>query len=565
MFKTKIVSSLEKAFLDEKIDKFESLERISALRGEKISIQLLYTYELDEEQIELALCTPTLSGPLAKYATLRNVVHVPVVKPVRGAYDEETDGGYLRTTPGLYPDLLVPLTNRGRFRIMRGALDSLWIDIEIPEDFEAVGESVLTIKTEAEIQYLPIANRVIGEDSITIDVIDAALPEQELRFTQWFYCDCLSSYYRVPVWSEEHWKIVENFVIAAKRNGINTLFTPLFTPPVDTYEGGERLTNQLVLITKKDGRYYFNWKLLDRWIAMADRVGMKYLEMSHIATQGGAKHAPKIMATVDGEYKRIFGWETDSTSEEYTSFLKTFYKALVRHLKKLGVDKRCVYHLADEPHKEHIPTYKVIKNAVSRILKDYISMDALSDFDFWKMGLVKSPIPCCDHIQPFLDAGVPGLWTYYCCGQNKLVSNRYHAMPSARNRSIGMQMYKYDLVGFAHWGFNYYNNELSYDPVNPFLDSNGEKWIPAGDAYTVYPAPDGTAYDSIRGAVFFEALQDIRAMRLCESLYSREAVVAEIEKTLGFTLRFDTCVYTAREMEAVREAINEMIKAKSTK
>ena len=85
MFKTKIVSSLEKAFLDESIDKFESLERISALRGERISFQLLYTYELDEERIELALCTPIISGPLAKYATVRNVTSVPVVKPVRGA------------------------------------------------------------------------------------------------------------------------------------------------------------------------------------------------------------------------------------------------------------------------------------------------------------------------------------------------------------------------------------------------------------------------------------------------------------------------------------------------
>ena len=54
----------------------------------------------------------------------------------------------------------------------------------------------------------------------------------------------------------------------------------------------------------------------------------------------------------------------------------------------------------------------------------------------------------------------------------------------------------------------------------------------------------------------------MRAMRLAESLYSHEEVVAEIERVLGFTLRFDTCVYTAKKMEAVREAVNAMIKAK---
>ena len=562
MFKTKIVSSLEKAFLDESIDKFESLERISALRGERISFQLLYTYELDEEKIELALCTPIISGPLAKYATVRNVTSVPVVKPVRGAYDEEFDGGYLRTTPGLYPDLLVPLTNLGRFRIMRGALDSLWIDIDIPKDFELTGEMLLTVRTEATPQYLDMGARVIGEDSITIDVIDAVLPEQTLRFTQWFHCDSLAHYYRVPVWSEEHWRIVESFARAAVRNGINTLLTPVLTPALDTYIGGERLTTQLVGIKKTGNRYFFSWKLLDRWIDMCERVGIKYFEISHIATQGGAKHAPKVMATVDGEYKRIFGWETDSCGNEYLTFLRSMMKSLVNHMKKRGIDDRCVFHVADEPHKEHLPTYKKIKSAVAGILKGYTIMDALSDFQFWQDGVVKTPIPCCDHIQPFIDAGVPGLWTYYCCGQNYKVSNRYHSMPSARNRSIGMQMYKYKLVGFAHWGFNYYNNEESYDPINPYLDSCGEKWIPAGDAFTVYPAPDGTAYDSIRGMVFYEALEDMRAMQLCERYYSHEEVVKAIEEILGFELRFDTCVYTAKEMHAVRERINAMIKEK---
>ena len=43
MIKTKIVSSLEKAFFDEDIDKFEALEELSALKGERVSIQLLYS------------------------------------------------------------------------------------------------------------------------------------------------------------------------------------------------------------------------------------------------------------------------------------------------------------------------------------------------------------------------------------------------------------------------------------------------------------------------------------------------------------------------------------------
>ena len=41
MFKTKFVSSQEKAFIDDKIDSFKQLTQISALGGEVLNIQLL--------------------------------------------------------------------------------------------------------------------------------------------------------------------------------------------------------------------------------------------------------------------------------------------------------------------------------------------------------------------------------------------------------------------------------------------------------------------------------------------------------------------------------------------
>ena len=48
MLKTKIVSSQQKAFIDDKIDQSPALKSITALRGEKLSIQLLYVDEGEE-------------------------------------------------------------------------------------------------------------------------------------------------------------------------------------------------------------------------------------------------------------------------------------------------------------------------------------------------------------------------------------------------------------------------------------------------------------------------------------------------------------------------------------
>ena len=53
MLKTKIVSSQQKAFIDDKIDAFPTLDKISVLRGERLSVQLLY---VDEAVYSLVRC-----------------------------------------------------------------------------------------------------------------------------------------------------------------------------------------------------------------------------------------------------------------------------------------------------------------------------------------------------------------------------------------------------------------------------------------------------------------------------------------------------------------------------
>ena len=556
MLKTKIISSLSRVFIDSSIDEFTALERISALKGEKLSFQLVHVRELEPGEgiyHYRELFTPKFSGELAKYVTVREVKNVGVDLPIIVG---DSDEYYERTTPGLYPDVL-SATHYGGMTIAKTAFPtSLWIDIDIPADATCVGE------TELKIEMVNEAGEVKTVDTLTVDLVNAPLPEQELILTQWFHCDSLAHYYDVEVWSEKHWQIVENFARAAHRNGINLLLTPTFTPPLDTKVGGERLTNQLVGVTVENGEYSFNFDLVDRWVDMCDRIGIKYLEIAHLFTQWGAKHAPKVMATVDGEYKKIFGWETDATSPEYVGFLRTFIPAFLEHMKKSGNDKRCFFHISDEPQMDHIESYRAAKSSVEDLLKGYVIMDALSDYDFWQLGIVDLPIPCNDHIKPFIENKVPNLWTYYCCGQRVNVSNRLIAMPSWRNRSIGMQMYKYDIVGFLQWGFNFYNNQFSVDQIEPYTDLSGEHWVPAGDTFSVYPGLRGQAIDSLRIVVFFHALQDMRAMKLCEKLYSKEEVVAEIEKIMGEELRFDVCAKSEATMLAVRERINEMIKAK---
>ncbi|MBQ9773701.1 MAG: DUF4091 domain-containing protein [Clostridia bacterium] len=549
MILTRIVSSVEKCFLDEQITDFAELKAVSMLANERLSVQLLHTADAETANFKTR-CILTFGGALAPYARARSVEQVPVLTPT---YPDTGDDNYLRRAPGLYPDVLQPLQYGGSLLAAKGLLQSVWIEID-PRGALPDGTYPLTYTLTSE------AGEELASGGVEIEVIGARLPDGDMIFTQWFHCDCLANYYGCEVWSEKHWEIVENFARTASANGINMLLTPIHTPPLDTAIGGERTTNQLVDVTLTNGEYSFGFEKLDRWIDMCDRVGIKYFEIAHFFTQWGAKHAPKIMACVDGEYKRIFGWETDATGEDYVRYLNAFIPAFLSHMKARGDDKRCYFHVSDEPNAEQLPAYRAAKAVVAELLDGYVIMDALSNFEFWSQGVVETPVPASNHIEPFIEAQVPGLWTYYCCSQHKDVSNRFIAMPLWRTRCIGMQFYKYDIVGFLHWGYNHYNNWLSVDPTNPYLNTDGSFWVPAGDAFSVYPAQDGTALESIRLLSFYEGLQDARAMRLAAEYCGKDAVIAAMEKIFGEEIRFDRCVRDGATMLAIRACVNDMIK-----
>ena len=564
MLKTKIVSSQIKAFIDDSIDSFAEYKKASALLGERFSFQFLY---IDEGESNLPLrpvCTLKIEGDLAPYITVRDVRSVPVERPVtKGRFDDQ----YLRTTPGIYPDILTPLRYDGHFILSQDKLRSLWIEADIPNDFKGSGKLKLSMYFySASIgdtgQAAVDTETAIATHDFEIDIINAELPEQKTMFTQWFYADCLASFYNVKPWSDKHFEIIENFLKVYAKRGRNMVYTPVLTPALNISPPFFRNPCQLVDVYVNNGKYSFGFSNLDKWIDILDRVGIKYLEVSHFFHQKPYEYCAKVYATVDGEYKLLFGWDTLALDKEYISFLRQMIKAMVEHLKARGDDKRCYYHLADEPTPESLDHYLKEKEAIKDLLKDYPVMDALSEIEFYESGAVEIPVPVTSLIEPFLEKGVENLWAYYACNEVIGYSNCYLAMPSWRTRSLGMQLYKFGLKGFLHWGFNYYNNRGSGDAINPYLDLSGEDWVCAGDTFMVYPDCDGNALESIRVMALDEAFQDIRAMELCEKYYSHKEVVAAIEEELGAEITFKRCALSEDEMLRIRGRVNKMIKEK---
>lgn len=540
-----LCDSLEKVFADERPRAMNQDIPISVFRGETTSWQIAFlppTVEdvLEHEKLEDLRFTVTAGAGLV---TLKRVELVPCSMV---AYDN-ADAGYLRTAPGMYPDLLRPLTGE-LVRPVVAQWGAVWADVVTGD----AGEHVVTIEVAS-----TATGNVLFSVSLVVTVHEEELPPLSIVNTHWFHCDGLSTYYGVEVFSEEHWAIIEKFVAKAAEADINSLLTPTWTPPLDTAIGGTRLPTQLIEVWGEPHGYRFDFSKLVRWLELCERHGIRYIEIAHFFTQWGARFTPAIYIHRDGELQREFGWDVPATDPRYRAFLEALVPELRRVLAEHWDAERVLFHISDEPTAATLDSYSQAKEVVADLLDGARVVDALSDYEFYASGAVPSPVVATDAVQPFIDKGVQGFWVYYCVGQNKDVANRFIGLPSLRNRVLGRQLFAFEVGGFLQWGYNFYNSQLSTRSIDPFLDTSVGGVFPAGDSFLVYPGPDGEPYESIRFRVFAEAMADHRAMSMAAERVGRAAVLAIIDP--DGTLAFDRFGYDPDEYRRTREAVNRLV------
>lgn len=529
----KILSSLEKIYDSDSMPE-KTLSYFSMLKNEKKSFQVAV------ESSATHKCIFAVDSDI-KSINIYSVEHVKSDFPM---FKKNADDYYRYSKSGYYPDLLLPLN--GSVELKKG-ITVLWVELDATG--ADAGKHNISV--------------TVGDKTLCVEaeIIDAELDLKDFVYTCWFHTDCLMSYYKFDAFSDEYWRVTENFLKTACEYGQNCVLTPIFTPPLDTEVGKERPTVQLVDVRVTKGKYSFNFDKLTRWIEMAHRCGVEYFELAHFYTQWGAKKAPKIMATVDGEYKKLFGWETKGDSKEYKAFLSVFSTELKVYFESKGLKDKVLIHVSDEPNFWMITSYRKASKYIHKLFEGWKIIDALSDFWFYRLKIVSNPIPANDHIEKFLGKK-DKLWTYYCSAQNgHCVSNRFFCNDSLRTRVLGYQLYKYNIAGFLHWGYNFYYTRLSKKLVNPFevTDAGGE--FPSGDSFVVYPAEDGTPYHSLRLKVFFDALQDMAALNTLEKLTDRNNCVDIIEEKGAHSITFKEYPHDNEWLLSAREKVNSEIKA----
>ena len=456
-------------------------------RGERVSCQLAVRMPPAEKPVEVTVACEASGGIGVR---VRRVGYVPV-----GHFNLPTIAGHSEgDLPGYVGDVLWE-ESAGLF--WPEETNAFWLSLHIPAGIRP-GRHELDVTVSAGAQT--------RRHRLTVQVAPLQLrPRKDFAVTNWFYVDALMDYYHLEPWSKPLWAMLEKYIANVVAHGQDTLYVPVFTPPLD----GVKRPTQLLKVTRDGAKYAFDFADVRRYIRLAKKCGVRHMELNHLFTQWGVKHALRIYHGQGEGERPLWPDETPATGTVYRNFLAQYLPALRQVLRREGVLEDCFFHLSDEPHADHRPNYAAARGLLRELAPWMKVMDALSDLEFAREGLVDMPVPSISKALDFVRAGVE-CWSYYCCGPRGRYVQRLMDTPLAKIRMNGWLLYRAGVKGFLHWGYNYWYRCGTRRMIDPFTVSDGlaghRGWA-FGDPFMVYPGQDGPL-DSVRWEVFAESLQD---------------------------------------------------------
>ncbi len=435
-------------------------------------------------------------GPPGWSLRIRRVGFVPVAHHNTPVIDDPREMDGLGAIPGFVPD---PLFDEQTLLLPQGETHAFWVTVR-PGPSASPGRHTITISVSPENGRPTPLRLAVKLHGVVIR------PRRGFDVTNWFYADALIDWYRTDLFDERFWGLVARYMRDMVEHGQNTLYVPVFTPPLD----GVKRPSQLLRVHRaQGGRYTFDWTDVRRYIRLARAQGIERFEWCHPFTQWGVRHAIRIYEGQGRDEKLLWPPETGATSPVYRRFLAQYLPALKRFLDAEGIRDVSFFHVSDEPHgDEMLANYKAARALLAELAPWMKVMDAVSQIAFANEGLTDMPVPSISTALDFVRSDIT-CWCYYCCGPRGAFLNRLMDTPLPKVAMHGFLFYRWPFKGFLHWGYNYWCESQTRKLIDPYMTQDGRRWPgwAYGDTFMVYPGPEGPV-DSLRWEVLGESLQD---------------------------------------------------------
>ncbi|MBQ8912300.1 MAG: hypothetical protein IJY89_07010, partial [Clostridia bacterium] len=166
MIREKVISSLEKVRLINRLEDFKEVKVLKAARGERVSFQVVAQDPPSAQEPRAMGLHLAMRSKLSKYIKGFYVGQVPMALPV---YAERCSGDYITKEPGLIPDVLYPWKKQ-KYYTQPYSLVNFWYTVELPEDAEPGNYPVcITLKG--------VKDGVDAKVRVVIQVLDTVIPK----------------------------------------------------------------------------------------------------------------------------------------------------------------------------------------------------------------------------------------------------------------------------------------------------------------------------------------------------------------------------------------------------
>ncbi len=349
---------------------------------------------------------------------------------------------------------------------------------------------------------------VAGEVRVAVPIELAVDPfvlpdERHVLVTNWFNPGNIAKAHNVQVWSEEFWPVLDRYARNMAAHRQNVVLVPW----------------SLVKVTREsDGRLSMDYGRFDRFVELFERAGVAdRIEISHVGggkTGWGSEFAfSKVEATEQKTGKTV--------SLEAEAGILPLLADLEKHLAKRGWLEKSMIHVADEPIATNLASWRVLSEAIHRAAPRLRRIESIEAIDC--TGALEVWVPQLIHLDRWREAYDARrrdgeFWYYICCNPyGSHYPNRFLDYPLSRVRVLHWLNFSESLVGYLHWGLNFWGSE-------PFGTPSDK--LPPGDTHAIYPGAEGPL-NSLRWEIQRESLEDYEYMHLL----TRET--ATLAKRLG--------------------------------
>lgn len=494
---------------------------LSGVKNEQISAQISVasTHDIKNFKVEISDLISSAGNALkSSNILIRYVKYLPVER-ARSEYDwspmseeiigEEVSGSM---NPNFVADALL---NEEKINFSAYQAQPVWFTIKIPKNIKPE-----TYKGKIKISADGLNTK---EYNLEIKVQDISIPDYtdyKFHLDLWINPTSIAQIYKVEDWSEKHWELIKTYLkdyASAGGKNIATIITedPWQKPWIKgtTHSQTQYGYKSMVKwIKTKDGKWNFDYEIFDRYVSLAESLGISTFINAYSMTPFHTKQTIKYYDESDDKDKSVI---IDITDADYKLMWESFLKNFKNHLLQKGWYDKTYLGFDEKPNDILEKITNIIKNSAPEFLDRLIiaghpeSSHFAQNLSISYMFFPDAPLE--------KKAAIPVLptinqrkndkktTTFYLCAE-PAHPNTLTFSPAVEARMIPWLAYKYNADGYLRWAYNNWTQDIYNHPV--FLHTQG-------DDYYVYPGKNGPD-SSIRWELLKEGIEDFELIKMLE-------------------------------------------------